>query len=107
MLALAYVLIHLVRRLPKSDLIRQPGMLLFVLLIGLFVPPVGPVRVRPAGRLGRTCSSPLLLGLSWGTACRRYRSCAEPGWIEGLGRAFGVGLVVSIAASYPLFLLAP
>jgi hypothetical protein len=31
---------------------------------------------------------------------------AEPGWIEGLGRAFGVGVVVSVGASYPLYLLA-
>jgi hypothetical protein len=44
----------------------------------------------------------LALGLSWGAACRRHRSRAEPGWIEGLGRSFGVGLVVSKAASHLL-----
>ena len=46
----------------------------------------------------------LALGLSWRAACRRYRSRAEPGWIEGLGRSVGVGLVVSTAATYPLYL---
>ncbi len=40
------------------------------------------------------------LGLSWGLACYRYRSRAEAGWIEGLGRAFGIGLVVTVAANY-------
>jgi multisubunit Na+/H+ antiporter MnhB subunit len=100
-LAMAYVWIRLIPpRLPGSDLIRQPGMLLLVLLIGLaflymalsaFVPPVAETNMIIA----------LALGLSWGAACRRYRSRAEPGWIEGLGRSFGVGLVVAIAASYP------
>jgi hypothetical protein len=77
---------------------RQPGMLLLVLLIGLsmpllalsaFVPLVAPTNMIFA----------LALGLSWYVACRRYRSRAEQGWIEGLGRSFGVGLVVAIAAS--------
>jgi hypothetical protein len=48
----------------------------------------------------------LALGLSWGAACRRYRFRAELGWIEGLGRSFGVGLVGSLAASSLLYLLA-
>ena len=100
-LAVAYVWIRLIPpRLPRSDLIRQPGMLSLVLLIGLaflymalsaFVPLVAETNMIIA----------LALGLSWGAACRRYRSRAEPGWIEGLGRSFGVGLVVAIAASYP------
>jgi hypothetical protein len=73
-------------------------MLVLVLLIGLaflymalsaFVPLVAPTNMIIA----------LALGLSWYVACRRYRSRAEPGWIEGLGRSFGVGLVVAIAAS--------
>jgi amino acid transporter len=101
-LAIAYVWIRLIPpRLPRSDLIRQPGMLFLILLIGLaflymalsvFVPPVTWTNMIIA----------LALGLSWGAACHRYRSRAEPGWIEGLGRSFGVALVVSIAATYPL-----
>jgi len=101
-LAVDYVWLRLIPpRLPRSDLIRQPGMLFLILLIGLaflfmalsaFVPPVAWTNMIIA----------LALGLSWGAACRRYRSRAEPGWIEGLGRSFGVGLVVSIAATYPL-----
>ena len=98
-LAVTYVWIRLIPpRLPAADLMRQPGMLFLVLLIGLsmpllplsaFVPLVAPTTMIFA----------LALGLSWGAACRRYRSRAEPGWIEGLGRSFGVGLVVAIAAS--------
>jgi hypothetical protein len=105
-LAVAYPLIRLVPpRPPRSDLIFQPGMLLLGLLIGLaillmalsaFVPLVAPTNMIIA----------LALGLSWHAACRRYRSRAEPGWIEGLGRSVGVGLVVSTAAIYPLYLLA-
>ena len=106
MLTVAYVWIRLIPpRLPTSDLIRQPGMLSLVLLIGLaflylalsaFVSLVAGTNMIIA----------LALGLSWGAACRRYRSRAESGWIEGLGRSVGVGLVVSIAASYPWYLLA-
>ena len=101
-LAVAYVWIRLIPpRLPTSDLIRQPGMLSLVLLIGLaflylalsaFVPLVAETNMIIA----------LALGLSWGAACRRYRSRAEPGWIEGLGRSVGVGLVVAIATTYTL-----
>jgi hypothetical protein len=101
-LATAYVWIRLIPpRLPTSDLIRQPGMLSLVLLIGLaflymalsaFVPLVAETNMIIA----------LALGLSWVAACRCYRSRAEPGWIEGLGRSFGVGLVVAIATSYLL-----
>ena len=106
MLALAYLVIRLIPpRPPRSDLIRQPGMLLLGLMIGLaillmplsaFVPLVAWTNMIIA----------LALGLSWLAACRRYRSRAELGWIEGLGRSVGVGLVVSTAATYPLYLLA-
>jgi hypothetical protein len=100
-LAVAYVAIRLIPpRLPMSDLMRQPGMHVLVLLIGLaflytalstFVPLVDSTKTNMIIALA--------LGLSWGAACRRYRSRAEPGWIEGLGRSFGVGLVVAIATS--------
>ncbi len=106
MLTVAYLVIRLIPpRPPRSDLIRQPGMLFLGILIGLmillmalsaFVPLVAPTNMIIA----------LALGLSWRTACRRYRSRAELGWIESLGRSVGVGLVVSTAASYPLYLLA-
>jgi hypothetical protein len=102
MLAVAYVWIRLIPpRLPRWDLIRQPGMLFLGVFIGLsfllmglsaFVPLVGWTNLIIA----------LALGLSWDAACRWHRSRAEPGWIEGLGRSVGVGLVVSNAASYPL-----
>jgi multisubunit Na+/H+ antiporter MnhB subunit len=106
MLAVAYLVIRLIPPRPsRSDLIRQPGMLLLGVLIGLsillmalsaFVPLVAETNMIIA----------LALGLSWRAACRRYRPRAEPGWIEGLGRSVGVGLVVSTAAIYPLYLLA-
>ena len=106
MLALAYIWIRLIPpRLPRSDLIRQPGMLLLVLLIGLAFLYMALSAFVPLGAWTNMIIA-LALGLSWRAACRRYRSRAEPGWIEGLGRSFGVGLVVSIAASYPLYLLA-
>ena len=106
MLALAYLVIRLMpSRPPRSDLIRQPGMLLLGVLVGLlillmalsaFVPLVAGTNVIIA----------LVLGLSWGAACRRYRSRAELGWIEGLGKSVGVGLVVSNAAIDLLYLVA-
>jgi hypothetical protein len=99
-LAVAYIWIRLIPpKLPWRDLIRQPGMLVLILLIACallygavsaFVKP-GPSANMIVG---------LALGLSWGVACYRYRALAEPGWIEGLGRVFGVGLVVAVAASY-------
>ena len=104
MLAVAYVCIRLIPpRLPTSELMRQPGML--VLLIGLsalsltrpaFVPFDSPLNLIVA----------LALGWSWRAACRHYRSRAEPGWIEGSGRSFGIGLVISFATSVPWYLLA-
>jgi hypothetical protein len=101
-LAAAYVWIRLIPlRLPVSDLMRQPGMLLLVLLIGLAFLYMALSAFVPLGAETNMIIA-LTLGLSWDAACRRYRSRAEPGWIEGLGRSVGVGLVVSIATSYPL-----
>ncbi len=98
-LAVAYVWIRLIPpRLPWRDLIRQPGMLVLILLMAsaflymaltAFVPPAASTNMIVG----------LALGLSWGAACDRYRSGAEPGWIEGLGRLFGVGLVIATAVS--------
>jgi hypothetical protein len=101
-LAVAYVWIRLIPpRLRRSDLIRQPGMLVLVLLIGLAFVYVALSAFVPRGAWMNLIIA-LPLGLSWGAACRRYRSRAEPGWIEGLGRSFGLGLVVAIATTYPL-----
>jgi hypothetical protein len=101
-LAVAYVWIRLIPpRLPTSDLIRQPGMLVLVLLIGLAFLYLALSAFVPLGAETNLIIA-LALGLSWVAACRRYRSRAEPGWIEGLGRSVGVGLVVSVATSYPL-----
>jgi hypothetical protein len=47
----------------------------------------------------------LALALSWFVAARRHRTRAEPGWIEWIGRALGVGWAVTTMATYPLFLL--
>ena len=46
----------------------------------------------------------LALGLSWLAASRRYRSRAELGWVEGVGRCVGIGWIVSTALIYPLYL---
>jgi hypothetical protein len=106
MLALAYLVIRLIPpRPPRSDLIRQPGMLLLGLLIGLVILLMALAAFVPMV-VGTNMIIALVLGLSWGAACRRYRSRAEPGWIEGLGRSVGVGLVVSTAAIDLLYLLA-
>jgi hypothetical protein len=99
MLVVAYVWIRLVPpRLSWSDLVRQPGMLFVVLLIGLSIPLL-PLSAFVPLVAPTTTIFALALGLSWYLACRRYRSRAEPGWIEGLGRSFGVGLIVAIAAT--------
>ena len=99
-LAVAYVWIRLIPpRLPASDLIRQPGMLVLILLIAsAFLYTAVSAFVPPAASTNMIIG--LAFGSSWVAACRRYRSRAEPGWIEGLGRSFGVGLVVAVAASY-------
>ncbi len=47
----------------------------------------------------------LALGLPWLAACRRYRSRAESGWIEGMGRFVAVAWVVFSAAIYPIYLI--
>jgi hypothetical protein len=99
MLAVAYVWIRLIPpRLPTSDLIRQPGMLSLIHLIGLSSFSLALSAFVPLDPWTNMVAA-LPLGLSWGAACRRYRSRAESGWIEGLGRSFGVGLVVAVAAS--------
>jgi hypothetical protein len=106
MLAFAYLVIRLIPpRPPRSDLIRQPGMLLLGLLIGLVILLMALSAFVPMV-VGTNMIIALVLGLSWGAACRRYRSRAEPGWIEGLGRSVGVGLVVGNAAIDLLYLLA-
>ncbi|HEY4565092.1 MAG TPA: hypothetical protein VIJ36_19060, partial [Thermoanaerobaculia bacterium] len=81
------------------DLVRQPGMLSLVLLIGiaficLALSAVAPKVAQP------TMVIALALGLSWAGACFYFRSRAEPGWIEVLGRVFAVGLIVALAVSY-------
>jgi hypothetical protein len=74
-------------------------MLSLVLLIGiaficLALSAVAPKAAQP------TMVIALALGLSWAGACFYFRSRAEPGWIEVLGRVFAVGLIVAIAVSY-------
>jgi hypothetical protein len=98
-LAVAYGWIRLIPpRLPVRDLIRQPGTLSLVLLIGIALlcqalSALAPQVAQTNGIIA------LALGPSWVAACLYYRSRAEPGWIEVLGRAFAVGLVAAIAAS--------
>jgi hypothetical protein len=106
MLTLAYLVIRLIPpRPPGPDLIRQPGMLLLGVMIGLVILLFALAAFVPLGAEANLIIA-LALGLSWRAACRRYRSRAEPGWIEGLGRLVGVGWIVSTAAIYPLNLLA-
>ncbi|SIN83933.1 hypothetical protein SAMN05444166_1206 [Singulisphaera sp. GP187] len=85
-LAVAYVWIRLIPpRLPWPDLIRQPGMLLLVLLIGLaFLCMVLAALVPQVAQTNMIIA--FALGLSWAAGCRRYRSHAESGWIEVLER---------------------
>jgi hypothetical protein len=98
-LAVAYVWIRLVPpRLLVPDLIRQPGVLVLILLIGiaficLTLSAVAPRVAQPNWVIA------LALGLSWVAACLYHRSRAEPGWMEALGRSFAVCLIVAIAAS--------
>jgi hypothetical protein len=99
-LAVGYVWIRLIStRLPWRDLIRQPGMLVLILMIAsalLYMVFSAVVKPSPSANM----IVGLALGLSWVAACLRYRSSAEPGWIEWLGRVFGAGLVVAVATSY-------
>jgi hypothetical protein len=98
-LGVAYLWLRLIPpRLPGPDLMRQPGMLSFVLLIGLATLYAALSAFVPLGAKANMITA-LALGLSWGAACYRYRSYAEPGWLEGLGRCFGVGLVVATAVT--------
>lgn len=98
-LAVAYVWIRLVPpRLPVPDLIRQPGVLVLILLIGLAficltLSAVAPRVAQPSWVIA------LALGLSWVAACLYHRSRSETGWIETLGRSFAICLIAAIAAS--------
>jgi hypothetical protein len=104
-LSLAYLAMRLISpRPPRSDLIRQPGMLLLgrmlaimavLMLLALFVPLLPLTNIVIA----------LALASSWLVATPRNRSRAEPGWIEAIGRSLGVGWIVYFTASYPLYLL--
>ncbi len=104
MLTLAYLVMRLIPPRPfGSDLIRQPGMLflgitialaIFLMLISGFVPLVPWTNVVVA----------LALGLFWFAASRRYRSRAELGWIEAVGRSVAIGWIVATALIYPLYL---
>jgi hypothetical protein len=90
MLAVAYVAIRLIPpRLPESDLICQPGMLSLGLLVGLFF---FYMALAQMGLLNiwMDLIMTVAVGVSWSAACWFHRSRAEPGWIEGLGRSFGV-----------------
>ena len=98
-LSVAYVWIRLIPpRLPTSDLVRQPGILFWIAMIGLSFPLLALSAFAPLTAATNRVFA-LALALSWGAACVRYQARAEPGWIERLGRCFGVGLVISIAAS--------
>jgi Flp pilus assembly protein TadB len=102
MLTVAYLVMRLIPPRPnRSDLIRQPGMLflglsialmILLMLLSAFVPLVPWTNIIIA----------LALGLPWFAAARRYRSRAELGWIEGVGRSVGMGWIVTTAAIYPL-----
>ena len=106
MLVVAYICMRLIPpRPPVSDLIRQPGVLFLGLLIGIMFLAPGLSAYIPEAAW-RHIIATLALGLSWAAACRRYRSHAEPGWIEVLGRTIGVGVVVNFAASYAQLFLA-
>jgi hypothetical protein len=105
MLTLAYLVMRLIPPRPlRADLLRQPGMLFLGVMIALlillmllspFVRLVPPTNVLIA----------LAIGLPWLAVSRRFRSRAESGWIEGIGRSVGVGWIVTTAAIYPLYLL--
>jgi hypothetical protein len=99
MLVVAYIWMRLIKPRPIGwDLIRQPGVLFLCLLIGLSLPLL-PLSAFVSMDSPTTMIFAFVLGLCWYVACRHYRSCAEPGWIEGLGRFFGVGLIIAIAAT--------
>ncbi len=99
-LAVGYVLIRLGRpRLSWRDMIRQPGILVLILLIAsalLYGAASAVVKPGPSANM----IAGLALGLSWAAACYRYRGRAEQGWIEVLGRFLAVGLTVAVASSY-------
>lgn len=100
MLAVAYVAIRLIPpRLPESDLFCQPGMLSLGLLIGLFFLYMTLAQMHLLN-FWTDLIMTIAIGVPWGAACWFHRSHAEPGWIEGLGRSFGVSVVLSIAMIY-------
>jgi hypothetical protein len=100
MLAVTYVAIRLIPpRLPESDLICQPGMLSLGLLVALFFLYMALAQMGLLN-IWTDLIMTVAVGVSWSAACWFYRSRAEPGWIEGLGRSFGVSLVLSIAMTY-------
>ncbi len=100
MLAVAYVAIRLIPpRLPESDLICQPGMLSLGLLVGLFFIYMALAQMSLLN-VWTDLIMTVAVGVSWSAACWFYRSHAEPGWIEGLGRSFGVSVVLFIAMTY-------
>ncbi len=105
LLTVAYLVMRLIPPRPVgSDLMRQPGMLLVGLMIALLILLMLFSVVIPLVPWTNVLIA-LSLGLSWLAVCRRNRSRAELGWIEGIGRSVGVGWIVTTAVSYPLYLL--
>jgi hypothetical protein len=106
MLSAAYLVMRLTPPRPqRADRIRQPSMLLLGLMIALTMLAMlvsAFVVLVPWTNI----VFGLALALSWFVASCRYRTHAEPGWIEGIDRALGIGWVLTTTASYPLFLLA-
>lgn len=101
----AYLLMRLIPpRPPRSELIRQPGVLFLGLTFALTIILIPLSLVVP---LVAWTNVPIALafGLSWLAACHRFRSRAERGWIEVIGRAVAVGWFVHTASVYPLSLL--
>jgi hypothetical protein len=106
-LSAAYLVMRLIRpRPPWSDLIRQPGVLFFELMIAFilivlcqFVP------TETMETWGLTVLG-LALALLWIAVSRYWRSGAERGWIEAFGRAVAVGWIMIITANNPVIFLA-
>lgn len=100
MLAVAYVVIRLIPpRLPGSDLICQPGMLSLGLLVGLFFLYMTLAQMRLLN-FWTDLIMTIAVGVPWSAVCWFHRSRVEPGWIEGVGRFFGISLVLAIAMIY-------
>jgi hypothetical protein len=100
MLAAAYVAIRFIPpRLTESDLMCQPGILSLGFLVGLFFLYMALAQMGLLN-IWTDLIMTVAVGVSWSAACWFHRSRAEPGWIEGLGRSFGVSLVVCVAMTY-------